>query len=301
MFRAASVIDQESGEYRCALAEKGKKSNTVILCFDGQFWRRQSLGIEIADMCSSADHTKVTLAVGTDIREKDLLFATSSTETVDQDEKAISPDKVDASRIFILNRQSTDYFAPPRRIRYRSAWLRSAEFGLVPTNVRNLYVGMLDAWVGVATIRLYRNGSWDPIATMEDVLLSGPDDGSGIVSDVAGSAIVGEAKTRDPRLFWRQIPVDIQNANSWAFEIEIVGSPSPTVPDVSTPAKLRREKQGWANLFSSYAEGEKEYTKRSQDLSIWELGRMKIAAFAFDVSVATKGSPMGRVPFRQDK
>lgn len=34
---------------------------------------------------------------------------------------------------------------------------------------------------------------------------------------------------------------------------------------------------------------------------MWELGRLKIAAFAFDVSIATKGSPLGRVPYRQDK
>lgn len=63
------------------------------------------------------------------------------------------------------------------------------------------------------------------MSEMKDVLLVGPDDGSDIVKDVAGSAVVGESSTRDPRLSWRQIPVDIQNANSWAFEIELIGSP----------------------------------------------------------------------------
>lgn len=293
-FRAASVVDFETGEYRCAVAEKGQKTNTMILCFDGKFWRRQTLGIAIADMCTLSDHTHATVAVGTDPRERFLLT---------QSKDPLWRGRVNLSRIFILNKQSTDYFGPPRRIRYRSAWIRSSDHGLVPTNVRNLYVGMLDSWVGNATIRLYRNGSWDPIAEMNDLLLCGPDDGSGVVADVAKNAVVGKAKTRNSRVFWRQVPVDIQNANSWAFEIEILGSPAPKAPEghpFMAPYELS-EKYVWDSLFSEPGVGEREYKKRSKNNLLWELGRLKIAAFAFDTSIATQGTPLGRVPFRQDK
>lgn len=295
-FRAASVIDYETGEYRCVLASKGFPRNDIMLCFDGVYWRRQTLGIQIADMCTLADHTHVTVAVGADPREQLL-----KTTLVDFGGGYTVKANVNLSRVFILNKQSTDYFGPPRRIRYRSAWIRASEFGLVPTNVRNLYVGMMDAWVGSATIRLYRNGSWEPISVMQDLLLHGPDDESGIIADVASEAVVGAARTRDPRIFWRQIPVDIQNANSWAFEIEILGSPSPTVPDLTDASYKLSEQSVWEALFSDPKIGLDEFERRSKDLKSWELGRLKIAAFAFDTSIATKGAPLGRVPFRQDK
>ena len=140
---------------------------------------------------------------------------------------------------------------------------------------------------------------------MHDVLLHGPDDGSGIIADVAANAVIGEARTRDPRVFWRQIPVDIQNANSWAFEIELVGSPSPVAP--TTRTVMSKDEIGWHYLFRDSDEARQELEKRivlsgsdESDFS-WELGRLSIAAFAFDTSIATKGAPLGRVPFRQDK
>lgn len=291
-YRACSVVDYETGEYRCAVPAKGFPRNNMVLCFDGSYWRRQTLGLYIADMCSLQDYTRATVAVGSDPRERSLLT-----------EAPPWRGRVDLSRIFVLNRQSTDYFGPPRRIRYRSAWIRSSDYGLVPTNVRNLYVGMLDAWVGNATIRLYRNGSWEPISEMTDVLLHGPDDGSGVVADVASKAIVGRARTRDPRVFWRQIPVDIQNANSWAFEIEVIGSPAPTPPEFRGPTDPTRgsEESAWKSLFRNPAEGSAEFKLRLKSPASWELGRLKIAGFAFDTSIATQGTPLGRVPFRQDK
>lgn len=292
-FRSASVVDYETGEYRCAVASKGFSRNDIILCFDGTYWRRQTLGLQIADMCTLSDHTHVTVAVGADPREQFLETFTSADGS-----SSGWRGRASLARIFVLNKQSTDYFAPPRRLRYRSAWIRSSDYGLVPTNVRNLYVGLLDAWVGKATIRLFRNGSWEPLSVMEDLLLHGPDDGSGVVADVASEAVVGKARTRDPRIFWRQIPVDIQNANSWAFEIEILGSPSPTVPDFSVG---NSEISAWESLFSDPEVGKSEFEHRSKSNESYELGRLKIAAFAFDTSIATQGAPLGRVPFRQDK
>ena len=88
---------------------------------------------------------------------------------------------------------------------------------------------------------------------MADVKSVGVDDGSRVVTDIAGSAVLGTAKTHDPRTVWRQVPVGIENATSWAFEIE-----------ASYPTRLH------------------------------------LAAFSFDISVATSGTPRGRIPHRAD-
>tara|TARA_R110002110_G_scaffold53057_1_gene153645 strand:- start:4611 stop:4964 length:354 start_codon:yes stop_codon:yes gene_type:complete len=82
-----------------------------------------------------------------------------------------------------------------------------------------MYIGMKDSWNGDFSIRFYRNGSWSEVITMIDVRAVGTDDGSEIVNDIAGSAVIGTAKTHDPRLFFRQIPVGLETTSTWAFEI----------------------------------------------------------------------------------
>jgi predicted secreted protein len=117
-----------------------------------------------------------------------------------------------------------------------------------------MYIGMVDAFLGDATVRFYKNGSWKEEVSMSNLKVIGVDDGSGVVTDIAGSAVIGTAKTHDPRLFWRQVPVGLETVGSWAFEIE-----------VSSPTRLH------------------------------------LAAFTFDISVATSGNIRGRVPHRNDE
>ena len=305
---ACSLVDPISKEYRCCLAVNGSWENSLMLCFDGTYWRRQTLGLHLADMCVLKDHTRNSVAVGSDPRERNLFVTGSGTSTVDGDSVG-ARNLVDCSRIFVLDHQSTDYFGPSRRIRYRSNWLRSGEFGLVPTHVRTLYLGMMDAWVGRATVRFFRNGSWDPITEIKDLTLSGPDDGSGIIVDHAKDAMMGKAKTRNSRVFWRQIPVGIENANSWAFEIEIVGNPAPVPVEKSSGIPLMlnanedfggTELKIWQELYRNGETGQAAFDAAMSGPTTWELGRMRIFGFAFDLSVATQGTPLGRVPYRKD-
>lgn len=294
---ASSTIDSETGEYRCVVAPAGERDNLLMFCFDGQFWRRQTLGIHIADMCTATDFTRYTFAIGSDPREEDIPLGTIPGAM--QHTSGI-PASVDLSRLFVLNRQTTDYFGPPRRIRYRSSWIRSDEHGLVPTNVRSFFVGMMDSWVGNATVRFFRNDSWKPYVEINDLLLHGPDDDSSVIVDSAADAVLGDSKVHDSRIFWRQIPVDIQNATSWAFEIELVGSPSPK--PVSRPSPyVDREMSAWRKLYRDGELGDEAFRAAEKSPETWELGRMRIAAFSFEMSAATKGSVRGRVPFRQDK
>ena len=195
--KASAMIDATSGEYRCSVAPAGISENTLMLCFDGSTWRRQKLGLHIADMCSLDDWRQYSLAIG----------------KVDYSGSSSYP------TVYVLGRETRNFTPPARTAVYRSGWLKADEIGVSPVNVRSMYIGMVDAWNGDVTIKFYRNGSWDERVSMTDLKAIGVDDGSNVVTDIAGSAVIGTAKTHDPRLFWRQVPVGLENAMSWAFEI----------------------------------------------------------------------------------
>ena len=294
MHMAVATIDSESKEYRCALAPSGHSQNRLMFCFDGKYWRRQTLGIHIADMCSSKDWRGYTFAIGSDPRETNVAYNTELGSPTTPSDAYVT----DLHRVFVLGRQTTDYFGPPRRIRYRSSWIMAAENGLVPTNVRMLYVGLKDAWNGDATVRIYKNGSWKPIEELTDLRLVGPDDGSGVVVDVASNATYGSSKVHTPRLFWRQVPVDLHNVTSWAFEIELIGWPGPL--PFAQDLDRGKDMSAFASLFPSSKDGAM-LAHEIYDSTDRELGRLRLSAFAFDTSVATLGAPLGRVPKRRDK
>jgi hypothetical protein len=199
--KASAMIDATSGEYRCSVAPAGVSENTLILCFDGSTWRRQKLGFNLADMCSLNDWRQYSLAIG-------------SLES--------SEGPKNYPTVYVLGRETRNFTPPTRTSIYRSGWLKADEVGVSPVNIRSMYIGMVDAWNGDVTIKFYRNGSWDERVSMTDLKAIGVDDGSNIVTDIAGSAVIGTAKTHDPRLFWRQVPVGLENATSWAFEITAV-------------------------------------------------------------------------------
>ena len=93
--------------------------------------------------------------------------------------------------------------------------------------------------------------------------LIGVDNESGVVEDIVGEAINSESKLHTPRFFWRQVPADLQNVNTWCFEIEI----------------------------------EQSFSFDEAD----NVPRIELASFAFETSVASSGSPRGRIPLRSDR
>jgi len=199
------------------------------------------LDIEIADWCQLLDWRQYVVAVGKE----------ASPDTAAEVKARGGSNRTE---VFVMNRSTKNYVPPTRKVVYRSAWIRGDELGLVPLSVRTMYIGMIDAFDGNATIRFYKNGSWKEEVSMTNLKVIGVDDGSDVVKDVAGNAVIGTAKTHDPRLFWRQVPVGLETVGSWAFEIET------TYPT-----------------------------------------RLHLAAFTFDMSVATSGNIRGRVPHRNDE
>jgi len=199
------VLDARSLEYRCAVPPAGETRNFRVLVFDGSYWRQIELGIAVADICQTDDYRQYLLFVGR--RPIDI----------------VTPSAVNA--VFVMDRETATYTPPTRTAVYRSGWMYADATGMTPVHIRSLYLGMVDAFDGTFTIRFYRNGSWNPVIEMTDVLAIGVDDGSGVVTDVAGTAVVGTAKAHDPRLFWRMVPVGLETVYGWAFEIEVA---SPT-------------------------------------------------------------------------
>ena len=242
MVQATAAIHPITGEYRCAVAPSGESHNSMVLCFDGSSWRRINLNMHIASMCNTKDWRRLMLFLGV--------------------KKSLAAQKYDegahiqlhsAPSVYVMDREIKDWLPPTRTIRYRSGWLRGDDTGLTQTNIRTMYVGLTDAWDGSASIRFYKNGSWKDVIAQDDLRLIGTDDGSGVVTDIAGSAVIGEAAAHQPRMCWRQVPVGMENVNSWAFEIS-----------AESPTKIH------------------------------------LAAFAFDVSIATGGNVRGRVPRKDD-
>tara|TARA_R110002012_G_scaffold105938_5_gene247037 strand:- start:6281 stop:8419 length:2139 start_codon:yes stop_codon:yes gene_type:complete len=221
MRMAVSVIDPTSGEYRCALTPAGDVNQSLLLCFDGAHWKRQKLGLHIADICQTDDYRQFVLAAGS--HRKGAVTTIKSAAQVGSDNFELSTSVetvvIDKNEVYVMDRATSAYNPPDREIIYRSGWMRGDKVGLTPLHIRTMYLGLVDAWNGKFTIRFYRNGSWADVVKMEDVLSIGLDDETGVVDDITGKAVLGAAKTHDPRLFWRQVPVGLENAYSWAFEI----------------------------------------------------------------------------------
>ena len=211
MRKAAAAYNYEAREYQCAVAEAGSSENNLMLCFGQGGWRRKRLGLAIRDICTVRDWRKYTI-----VAARELQGITKTDVSVE--------DYTTTNDVYVLDHETRAYTPPDRSVIYRSNWIRAEKSGLTPMQLRTMYVGMLDSFDGDVTIRFYRNGSWADVVSMADLKSVGTDDGQGIVADVAGKAVIGTARTRDPRLFWRQVPMQIRDARLWAFEIETTGS-----------------------------------------------------------------------------
>ena len=330
--KAVAYIDPETREYRCAVPSSGSVFNDLILCFDGEYWRRQKLHIHIADVAVTSDFRRYPLALVTDYTanpsktsNKGLVLAdarldpTSPTILKGYGRGVPDAERRPTTNILVLDRSLLqDPFEPPdRKVIYRSGWMRGDESALTPVNVRSMYIALMDSFNGTATIRFYKNGSWKPQKEMTDLLMVGPDNESDVVLDTAALATIGSgvfisgeetsssSQFHDPRLFWRQIPVGFENVSTWAFEIEVdfkqrfsLQRTYGALPLTVTATKALTSVTGAVSGPVTF--GSKKALSVSVDTD--QIGaKIHIAGFAFETSVATGGSPRGRIPSRTDR
>lgn len=251
LMTACSAVDPTSGEYRCFIAPSGSNHNTLGITYDGEGWRRLELGLHVGDICTTMDWRQYQLCIGypPGLVEAELPLNQPNDQNPTVNVTVAERQRTD---VFVLDHE-TDSDPPARDVVYKSGWLRADDLGLTPMHVRTMYVGLLDRWNGTATVTFYRNGNWAAAHDSIELKLIGVDDGSKLPADIAGEAVVGTAKVHDPRLFWRQIPVGMEDCRTWAFEIR-----------------------------ASYPT------------------RIELAALAFDISIATRGNTLGRIPKYND-
>ena len=89
--------------------------------------------------------------------------------------------------------------------------------------------------------------------------------------------------------------------SSWAFEIELIGWPSGYLPGHKDSQLSKLDALAFSGMFGSSQDGASEHNRVGRNPTDRELGRLRLAAFAFDSSIATLGAPLGRVPKRKDK
>ena len=63
---ATAVIDPESGEYRCAVCPTGSEAQSLILCFDGNYWREINYNMHISSFAVTRDTRNLCLVAACD-------------------------------------------------------------------------------------------------------------------------------------------------------------------------------------------------------------------------------------------
>lgn len=201
---AVADINPESGEYICFLSPAGYIKNTLGLAYDGEVWKEYDFGLNVRAMARTRDR-------------RDYLYMLARDHAISQTD------------VYVFDRETTSYAASGKATaRYDSANLYFDEVGLYPAHVHDLYIGLVDAYDGTATIRFFRNGESTPNSTQTFRLIGpdGYDDASGsgaseFYRDVASRAVIGTSVVHDKRLTWRRVPINMRNATTWRFSIEV--------------------------------------------------------------------------------
>ena len=205
---AVCATDPESGDYVIAVPPAGETGNSLLLRYDGKTWREEKLGISFSDLCSVYAGRNLLLGLGTDGETVDLANGTQ-------------PRK----RVFVLNREDARYTPPQRSALFQSRWLLGDEHGMQPVFVSRMAIGLRDAYDGPITVSFAMNGVWEfgqeQAVTAVGASRAGLDRKTMVLDDIIGEAKIGKAKVRTPRLYWRWIPVNLVDAYSWAFKLEM--------------------------------------------------------------------------------
>lgn len=206
---AVCATDPETGDYVIAVPPAGETKNSLLLRYNGGAWREESLGISFTDLCAVYAGRNLLLGVGTD------------GETVDIPGQGSQP----RSRVFVLGREDAGYTPPARSAVFQSRWLLGDEQGMQPVFVSRLAIGLRDAYDGPITVSFAMNGVWE-FGQEQSVTAVGPTTGgldrkTNVLNDIMGTARAGSARVRTPRLYWRWVPVNLVDAYSWAFKLEM--------------------------------------------------------------------------------
>lgn len=199
MRQATATFDPRSGEYRCAVTPSGRKSNRLIVCFDGEFFREQDLGVDVEAMCTTDDARQYVLMGGRDTNDTPL------------------------RTVFVADHEYEDYTAPSRTYSYQSQWIRGDKLALKPFKVREAYIGIVDSYNGSATWTNYRDRQWvqdEDTAAVQTIGLDHDDDNPLTNYYFGATPLLGTVKCFEPRLHFREVRMHLSDVREWAFKLE---------------------------------------------------------------------------------
>ena len=201
--QAASVVHPVTGQYLCAVPSAGSTVNDIILAYSPRGWSRFDYGCAIHDLCVLDDAMPDVYAAAT-VGAFDMVLN--------------------------LSGETRDFDPPLRTAVYRSRWLRLHPFGYGRFNVRTMWIGCIDSYAGnidvifrrdwsskVEHVQQYRSVGRPFGAVAAGLTGAGDDQGAPFA---AGDVRIGTDVVRDRRLFWRKIPVGIDDCATFSFEIQ---------------------------------------------------------------------------------
>lgn len=185
-------------EVRIAVPKKGKVRNTLILAFSQAGWRKYDLGLEI-NCFAYAD--ELELVGGTDNR-------------------TISGQGYTADDVYVLERESTVYTPPSRKVVYESDYEPVDEsLGAIRGKILDLYVCFVETHASeAAQVELFSNFETEPdetfILRLDDV------PGNDLQRKAAwGQSIVGTDKLHNRRVVWRKVRAAVREVQRFKFRI----------------------------------------------------------------------------------
>lgn len=171
----------------CAVPEAGTYGNGLIMCWDGQGWRRWRLGLTLASMCVTKDWRRYVLGAG---------------------------DAAGVANVFVLHGETQTFTAPTKTYTFRSAWLKADPLGAHRFNIDSIYVGIVESSKADITWTAWQNGSRDMAVATDTIKGCNP-----ATTDVLDALVLGTGKVRTPRLTWKRFDVRIRSCESFAFDL----------------------------------------------------------------------------------
>ena len=191
---STAVYDRRYRQYLCAVTEAGKVANGLILAWHPEHgWSRYRYGFNVYGLCSLDDANSYVMAA---VRH-------GSTNLV-----------------VVLYHDAYGYTAPQRFSIYKSPWVSVGDSGKTPFRARTLLLGLVDDSTDGISVLCYRNfdtaddGGSRPLEPYG--LPLGPATSS---LEKVAEAVIGEARLRRQRLYWRQVTVDLDDCTAFRFEL----------------------------------------------------------------------------------
>ncbi len=281
--QAQAVIDPETGEYRCIVTTTGSAYNDLMLSFGELGWRRIDLNWDMSAICTTDDSRNLTLIAATPMFKSAnptsspaamprYVYDNTVQDSPVKDVASAGHDIVVFDRERYGNQDLSAKVDSPEAI-YRSAWIRADEAALTPVNVRMLYIAMLDSEGKTIDVEV-------------------DDDGHGYGLDPDTSA----------RKLHGNYTITFYKNGSWTpvSEHKIhglgTGEDAPiraaSIPIGDTDDKVRARRLFWRKVAPDL----KGVTTWAFQISAKVKNRPHLQAFAFDISTAGTGTPMGRIP-----